>query len=58
MPKTTAVSKKNGKQVIVWFPKDLIETLDQILPSLDTDRSKFLRAAAREKIDRESKPNA
>jgi hypothetical protein len=44
--------KKNSKPLIVWFPDPLIAGLDQGVVVCDLDRSKFIRAAVREKLDR------
>lgn len=38
--------------ITVWFPKDLIPKVDTAVRSLDTDRSKFIPAAVREKMIR------
>lgn len=46
------VTKSNSKQVLVWFPDPLISLVDSAVSQLDTDRSKFIRAAVREKISR------
>lgn len=48
-----AVSKKKGsKPIIIWFPLRLISGLDRGVVIQDLDRSKFVRAAVREKLDR------
>ncbi len=54
MPKatTSAVSKKTGKQVVVWFPQAVVAEIESLLPGLDTDRSKFIRRAVKEKLTR------
>lgn len=36
----------------LWVPKDLFPTLDKAVRIADSDRSKFVRQAIREKIDR------
>lgn len=36
----------------VWIPKQLVELLDRAVRKSDTDRSKLLRAAVREKLER------
>jgi metal-responsive CopG/Arc/MetJ family transcriptional regulator len=36
----------------VWVPKQLVELLDRAVRKSDTDRSKLLRAAVREKLER------
>jgi hypothetical protein len=50
--KRGAVEKKKSKQVIVWFPLALVEGLDLAVRRSDLDRSKFIRAAVREKVSR------
>ena len=42
-----SVSKKTGKAVLIWFPEDLVKTMDEITVIQDTDRSKFIRNAVR-----------
>ena len=38
----------------VWIPKALAALLDRAVQRMDSDRSKVLRAAVREKLDRVS----
>ena len=38
--------------ITVWVPHPLIPLIDLGLEKLDTDRSKFIRNAIREKLDR------
>ena len=50
MPKKlnrNSISKKTGKAVLVWFPVELVDNMDKIAVSQDTDRSKFIRNAVR-----------
>lgn len=35
----------------VWLPTSLVQLLDQAVRNTDSDRSKILRAAVREKLD-------
>ena len=44
--------RKPSKLVMVWFPKSLIPFMDDAVTLLDTDRSKFIRNAVREKMAR------
>jgi len=48
-----AVKAAESEFVAAWIPKSLVREIDAAVQRLDTDRSKFLRAAAREKISRE-----
>ncbi len=50
--KRGAVTKDRSRQILVWFPEPLIPLLDNAVVRLDTDRSKFIRNAVREKISR------
>jgi len=50
--KRGAVTKTNARQILVWFPNQLIPLIDQAVDRLDTDRSKFIRNAVREKMER------
>lgn len=45
-----AVTNAESEFVGTWIPKDLIKEIDEAVRSLDVDRSKFLRAACREKL--------
>jgi metal-responsive CopG/Arc/MetJ family transcriptional regulator len=46
------ITKANSKPVLVHLPKTLFPDLARALAKLDTDRSKFIRAAIREKLER------
>lgn len=39
--------------VALWMPKPLVAALDKGVRKVDSDRSKFIRAALREKIARD-----
>lgn len=39
--------------VALWVPKPLVTALDKGVRKMDSDRSKFIRAALREKLQRE-----
>ena len=47
-----ALSKSSSKAVLVYFPKHQIPLIDQAVIITDTDRSKFIRAAVRQALDR------
>jgi metal-responsive CopG/Arc/MetJ family transcriptional regulator len=47
--KRGAVKKSECKLVNVWVPQALLTTLDRAVTLTDSDRSKFIRAAIREK---------
>jgi metal-responsive CopG/Arc/MetJ family transcriptional regulator len=47
------VKKRQSEMVALWIPKPLVQALDHGVRRLDSDRSKFIRAALREKIARD-----
>jgi metal-responsive CopG/Arc/MetJ family transcriptional regulator len=48
--------KPKGKLLSVWVPGTLMPRLDQGARKEDSDRSKFVRNAIREKLARQGKP--
>jgi len=48
-----AVRIKNATLVTVWIPEQLKTSLGRAVQITDTDRSKFVRHAIREKLERE-----
>jgi metal-responsive CopG/Arc/MetJ family transcriptional regulator len=48
--------KPKGKLLSVWVPGQLMPRLDQGARKEDSDRSKFVRNAIREKLARHSTP--
>ena len=50
--KRGAVRREDAEFVATWIPKDLVMQIDLAVQTLDLDRSKFLRAACREKLER------
>ena len=48
--------KPKGKLLAVWVPGKLMPRLDQGARKEDSDRSKFVRNAIREKLARHSTP--
>ena len=48
--------KKNSENLLIalWIPRALIVALDKGVQKTDSDRSKFIRSALREKLARES----
>jgi metal-responsive CopG/Arc/MetJ family transcriptional regulator len=46
------VKKSEARLVNIWLPLELIPAIDLALEIEDTDRSKFIRNAIREKIAR------
>jgi hypothetical protein len=48
-----AVSKETSAYVGAWFPAPLQQALDLAVRSQDTDRSKFIRSAVRERLERD-----
>lgn len=47
--KRGAVRKKNSRLVNIWVPPGLLTGLDRAVDLSDSDRSKFIRNAIREK---------
>jgi metal-responsive CopG/Arc/MetJ family transcriptional regulator len=52
MMKRGAVTKKGSELVSVWIPLPLFHGLERAVQTQDTDRSKLIRAALREKLQR------
>lgn len=50
--KRGAVTSATSEMLAAWIPKQLALQLDTAVNALDTDRSKFLRAAIREHLAR------
>lgn len=48
-----AVKKTEARMINVWMPTALLPLIDECVVTLDIDRSKFIRSAIREKIQRE-----
>jgi metal-responsive CopG/Arc/MetJ family transcriptional regulator len=48
-----AVRKSDSDFVGVWFPRELVVAVEDAVQSQDTDRSKFIRTAVRERLQRE-----
>ena len=44
--------KKESKAVLVMVPRPMAQAMDHCVQRLDLDRSKFVRAAIREKLQR------
>jgi hypothetical protein len=51
-----ALSKTQSELVGGWFPKHIVDVIDRVVVARDTDRSKFLREAVREKLARDGHP--
>lgn len=45
--------REKAALVAVWIPKKMKETLDHAVVAFDSDRSKYIRNALREKLSRE-----
>jgi metal-responsive CopG/Arc/MetJ family transcriptional regulator len=54
--KRSAGKKPKGKLLAVWVPGMLLTRVDQGARKEDSDRSKFVRNAIREKLARHGKP--
>ena len=48
--KRGSVTKSGSELISFWLPKPIAAMLDDAVNSGDTDRSKFIRAAVREKL--------
>jgi len=51
--KRGAVKKSESKLINIWVPLPLLPILDTAVRDADSDRSKYIRIAIREKIARE-----
>jgi len=51
--KSGSAKKSKGKLLAVWVPAKLLPRLDQGARKEDSDRSKFVRNAIREKLARQ-----
>lgn len=47
------VTKAESDFIGLWVPKPLVQLLERGIRIADSDRSKFIRAAIREKVQRE-----
>jgi hypothetical protein len=47
-----AVSKTDGRPVLVYFPENVVDVVDRVVVAEDTDRSKWIRQACREALQR------
>ncbi len=50
--KRGAVRKATSKFLGVWLPDPLVDIIDQEIVRTDSDRSKFMRSAIKEKLER------
>lgn len=50
--KRGSVKKAGSRLVNVYFPEAVLPVIDEAVKELDTDRSKFIRKAVREKLER------
>jgi len=48
------ITKESSKAVLVLMHPAIVESMDHCVKRLDLDRSKFIRAAVREKLQREN----
>jgi len=51
--KRRPVKRRGSKLLSVWVPKVLVPLLDEGVHKEDSDRSKFIRNAIREKLSRD-----
>jgi metal-responsive CopG/Arc/MetJ family transcriptional regulator len=47
-----AITKDKARLLNLWVPEEMLPALDLGVRALDLDRSKFVRAAIREKLER------
>ena len=50
--RSSSSQKRKADLVAVWMPKEMTLRLDEVVVAQDLDRSKFIRAALREKLER------
>lgn len=50
--KRGSITKDEAQLITLWVPKTLVPALDEGVRLEDSDRSKFIRAAIREKLQR------
>ncbi len=55
--KRGAINTKDSTFIGFWIQKPLLRLIDQGVVQADSDRSKFLRAAVREKLSRRAATN-
>ena len=46
------MKKRQAKMITIWVPKELLPPLAEGVKKIDSDRSKFVRNAIREKLTR------
>lgn len=51
-PMTGRIKRSESRLINLWVPKELFPVIDRAVRITDSDRSKFVRLAIREKIDR------
>jgi metal-responsive CopG/Arc/MetJ family transcriptional regulator len=56
--KRGAVKKSDSTFIGGWVPQQMLLKIDQAIQLHDLDRSKFIRAALREKLSRDLSPAA
>jgi metal-responsive CopG/Arc/MetJ family transcriptional regulator len=49
-PQRGGVTKANSRAIIVYFPNAVLPLIDEAVANADTDRSKFIRSAVRQKL--------
>lgn len=50
--KRGAIKKEDSKQIPLWVPEEMVPLIDEAVKIEDSDRSKFIRNAIREKLHR------
>jgi metal-responsive CopG/Arc/MetJ family transcriptional regulator len=43
--------KTKSKPILVWFPRSMVEGMNQAAGAMEFNRSRFIRAAVREKLN-------
>lgn len=51
-----AVTTENSRLITLWIPHPIVAAVDAAVTAKDTDRSKWIREAIREKAAREQQP--
>lgn len=52
MPTPKRTKKQERKPLLIFFPLEIVQALDEIVEAEDTDRSKYIRKAVRNALRR------
>lgn len=54
-PRRAAAPRERMKAVLVYFPEEMVRWIDSAARTEDTDRSKFVRKAVRDFLEKHSR---